>query len=125
MFLDSQGNVDNQKAGLAHNHPGVPGTVAGLIHALDKYGSMSIKEVIKAAIKLASQGFPINHDLSDSLRLRSERLHKHKASKKYFYKANGDNFLPGEILVQHDLSQTLARISEQGDRVSTQVKPPI
>ena len=114
MFLDSQGNVDNQKARFSAQSSGVPGTVAGLIHALDKYGSMSIKEVIKAAIKLASQGFPINHDLSDSLRLRSERLHKHKASKKYFYKANGDNFLPGEILVQHDLSQTLARISEQG-----------
>ena len=114
MFLDSQGNVDNQKARFSAQSSGVPGTVAGLIHALDKYGSMSIKEVIKPAIKLASQGFPINHDLSDSLRLRSERLHKHKASKKYFYKANGDNFLPGEILVQHDLSQTLVRISEQG-----------
>lgn len=114
MFLDSQGNVDNQKARFSAQSSGVPGTVAGLIHALDKYGSMSIKEVIKPAIKLASQGFLINHDLSDSLRLRSERLHKHKASKKYFYKANGDNFLPGEILVQHDLSQTLARISEQG-----------
>ena len=114
MFLDSQGNVDNQKARFSAQSSGVPGTVAGLIHALDKYGSMSIKDVVKPAIKLASQGFPINHDLSDSLRLRSERLHKHKASKKYFYKANGDNFLPGEILVQHDLSQTLARISEQG-----------
>ena len=114
MFLDSQGNVDNQKARFSAQSSGVPGTVAGLIHALDKYGSMSIKEVIKPAIKLASQGFPINHDLSDSLRLRSERLHKHKASKKYFYKANGDNFLAGEILVQQDLSQTLARISEQG-----------
>lgn len=114
MFLDSQGNVDNQKSRFSAQSSGVPGTVAGLIHALDKYGSMSIKEVIKPAIKLASQGFPINHDLSDSLRLRSERLHKHKASKKYFYKANGDNFLAGEILVQQDLSQTLARISEQG-----------
>ena len=114
MFLDSQGNVDNQKARFSAQSSGVPGTVAGLIHALDKYGSMSIKDVIKPAIKLASQGFPINHDLSDSLRLRSERLHKHKASKKYFYKANGDNFLPGEILVQHDLGQTLARISKKG-----------
>ena len=114
MFLDSQGNVDNQKARFSAQSSGVPGTAAGLIHALDKYGSMSIKEVIKPAIKLASQGFPISHDLSDSLRLTSERLHKHKASKKYFYKANGDNFLPGEIFVQHDLSQTLARISEQG-----------
>lgn len=114
MFLDSQGNVDNQKARFSAQSSGVPGTVAGLIHVLDQYGTLPIKEVIKPAIMLASQGFKVNHDLSDSLRLRSERLHKHKASKKYFYKANGDNFLPGDILAQSDLSQTLARIAEQG-----------
>ena len=49
MFLDSQGNVDNQKARFSAQSSGVPGTVAGLIHALEKYGSMS-KEAIKPAI---------------------------------------------------------------------------
>jgi gamma-glutamyltranspeptidase/glutathione hydrolase len=115
MFLDQQGNVDNEKARYSAQSSGVPGTVAGLIHALEKYGSMSLKEVLKPAIKLASQGFQVNYDLSDSLRLASKRLHKHPASKKYFYKRQGGYYLPSDLLVQSDLGYTLKRIAEQGD----------
>jgi gamma-glutamyltranspeptidase/glutathione hydrolase len=115
MFLDQQGNVDNEKARYSAQSSGVPGTIAGLIHALEKYGSMSLKEVLKPAINLASQGFQVNYDLSDSLRLASKRLHKHPASKKYFYKPQGDYYLPSELLVQSYLGSTLIRISEQGD----------
>lgn len=115
MFLDQQGNVDNEKARYSAQSSGVPGTVAGLIHALEKYGSMSLKHVLKPAIKLASQGFQVNYDLSDSLRLASKRLHKHPASKKYFYKPQGGYYLPSDLLVQSDLGSTLKRIAEQGD----------
>ncbi len=114
MFLDPQGKVDNQKARFSAQSSGVPGTVAGLLHALEKYGSLPIEEVIKPAIKLASQGFTINHDLSDSLHLSSKRLHSYKGSKRYFYKKNGGNYLPGDEFIQPDLSQTLSRIAEQG-----------
>jgi gamma-glutamyltranspeptidase/glutathione hydrolase len=114
MFLDQNGDVDNNKARFSAQSSGVPGTVAGLLYALENYGSLSVSEVLKPAIKLASQGFKINHDLSDSLRLKSKRLQKHVASKKYFYKAEGEYYLPGELLIQTDLTSTLKRISEQG-----------
>jgi len=114
MFLDPQGEVDNDKARFSAQSSGVPGTVAGLLYALDKYGSMSIAQVLKPAIQLATQGVSINHDLSDSLRLSSKRLQKHRASKVYFYKTAGDYYLPGDILVQSDLGSTLKRISQQG-----------
>ena len=115
MFLDQQGNVDNEKARYSAQSSGVPGTAAGLIHALEKYGSMSLKEVLKPAINLASQGFQVNYDLSDSLRLASTRLYKHPASKKYFYKPQGGYYLPSDLLIQSDLGSTLKRIAEQGD----------
>ena len=115
MFLNSKGNVDNEKARFSAQSSGVPGTVAGLLHALEQYGTLSISEALKPAIKLAGQGFKINHDLYDSLRLSSKRLHKHDASKNYFYKADGKYYLPGELLVQKDLSSTLKRIAEQGN----------
>ena len=115
MFLNSKGNVDNEKARFSAQSSGVPGTVAGLLHALEQYGTLSISEALKPAIKLAGQGFKINHDLSDSLRLSSKRLHKQDASKNYFYKADGKYYLPGELLVQKDLSSTLKRIAEQGN----------
>lgn len=114
MFLDPEGEVDNEKARFSAQSSGVPGTVAGLLYALDKYGTMSVSDVLQPAIQLATQGFSINHDLSDSLRLSADRLQKHRASKAYFYKDAGDYYLPGDILVQSDLGSTLKRISQQG-----------
>lgn len=114
MFLDLQGNVDNKKARFSAQSSGVPGTVAGLLYALEQYGSMSISQVLKPSIQLASKGFKVNHDLSDSLRLSAKRLQKHKTSSDYFYKRDGDYYLPGDILIQSDLSSTLKRISKQG-----------
>jgi gamma-glutamyltranspeptidase/glutathione hydrolase len=114
MFLDSKGDVDNQKARFSAQSSGVPGTVAGLLHALEQYGTLSLSEVLKPAIKLASQGFTVNHDLADSLRLGTKRLYQHAASKHYFYKPESEYYLPGELFVQSDLSSTLKRISEQG-----------
>ncbi|MDA7744956.1 gamma-glutamyltransferase [bacterium] len=114
MFLDSKGDVDNKKARFSAQSSGVPGTVAGLLHALEQYGTLSLSEVLKPAIKLASQGFKVNHDLSDSLRLGTKRLYQHAASKHYFYKPEGEYYLPGELFVQSDLGSTLKRISEQG-----------
>jgi gamma-glutamyltranspeptidase/glutathione hydrolase len=114
MFLDSKGNVDNEKARFSAQSSGVPGTVAGLLHALEQYGTLSLSEVLQPAIKLASQGFKVNHDLADSLRLGTKRLYQHAASKHYFYKSEGEYYLPGELFVQSDLGSTLKRISEQG-----------
>lgn len=114
MFLDPGGEVDNEKARFSAQSSGVPGTVAGLLYALDKYGTMSVSDVLQPAIQLATQGFSINHDLSDSLRLSADRLQKHRASNAYFYKEAGDYYLPGDILVQSDLGSTLKRISQQG-----------
>ena len=114
MFLDSKGDVDNKKARFSAQSSGVPGTVAGLLHALEQYGTLSLSEVLKPAIKLASQGFKVNHDLSDSLRLGTKRLYQHAASKHYFYKPEGEYYLPGELFVQSDLGSTLKRISKQG-----------
>ena len=48
------------------------------------------------------------------MRLSAKRLQKHKASSEYFYKTDGKYYVPGDILVQSDLSSTLKRISQQG-----------
>jgi len=115
MFVNKQGDVDNAKARYSAQSSGIPGTVAGLLHALKKYGRLSLSEVIQPAVKLATQGFEVNHDLSDSLRSSAERLQQQSASKRYFYKKNGDFYLPGDRLVQNDLGATLSRIIERGE----------
>lgn len=114
MFLDAEGDVDNSKARFSIQSSGVPGTVAGLLHALDMYGTMTVKQVLQPAIELASKGFPVTVDLSSSLQARHKTLHKNAASKEYFYKPDGAGYEYGETLVQNDLAATLGRISKSG-----------
>jgi gamma-glutamyltranspeptidase/glutathione hydrolase len=114
MFLDAEGDVDNSKARFSIQSSGVPGTVAGLLHALDNYGTMSLKQVIQPAIELASKGFKVSMDLSSSLQSRQKTLHKNAASKEYFYKTDGAGYEYGETLIQKDLAATLDRIAKRG-----------
>lgn len=44
MFLGPDGNVDNELSRFSHRSAGVPGTVAGLALALEKYGTLSLAE---------------------------------------------------------------------------------
>ena len=69
MFLDAQGNPDPTKSRDSALAVGVPGTVAGLALALEKYGSgkFSLADLIAPAIRLAQEGFPVEDDLADSL----------------------------------------------------------
>lgn len=110
MFLDAEGDVDNTKARFSIFSSGVPGTVAGLVQAQQNYGKLSLKQVMQPAINLARNGFQISPDMADSLRSRQERLQKHAATKKYFYKNNGSAYQHRDVLVQKDLAKTLARI---------------
>ena len=114
MFLNTQGDVDNQLARFSIKSSGVPGTVAGMLHAHEQYGSLSLSKVINPAIKLARDGILVSVDLSASLASRAQRLSKNKASKGYFYKPNGGLYQPGEILTQTDLATTLKRIRSGG-----------
>lgn len=114
LFLDETGGVDNQKARFSIFSSGIPGTVAGLIHAQEKYGQLSLKMVMQPAITLADQGITVSHDLSQSLASRSSVMKKNLASAGYFYKPDGNNYQEGERLRQKDLAGTLKRIARQG-----------
>jgi gamma-glutamyltranspeptidase/glutathione hydrolase len=114
MFLDENGDVDNQKARFSHLSSGVPGTVAGLSHALEEYGTMSWKQVIEPSIKIAEQGILVSYDLSENLKSRHAWLTANPATKKAYYKHNGTSYEPGEVLVQPDLAWTLKQLAKHG-----------
>ena len=114
MFLDAEGDVDRIKARHSVHSSGVPGTVAGMIYALENYGTMSLKQVMQPAIELAKKGFPVSRSLASSLVRYRDYLGKDSASSNYFYKADGEFYQASDLLLQIDLAATLKRISKQG-----------
>lgn len=114
MFLNDEGNVDKQLSRFSHKSAGVPGTVAGLALALEKYGTISLKQAMAPAIELAEQGFIVTPRFSNGLKAREKNLKKNNASKMTFYKPDGSYYEPGDTFIQKDLAATLRRISNQG-----------
>ena len=118
MYLDERGEADSQKSRFSGLAVGVPGTVAGMALALERYGSISLAEALAPAIELAEQGIVVNPDLSDSLKGLSERLQKWPTSTAIFYKDGGVGYYePGDTLVQSDLAASMKLIAEGGPSV--------
>lgn len=117
LFIGSDGEVDNNVARYSLKSSGVPGTVAGLTYALEHYGTMSLREVIKPAVQLAGNGFEVSWDLSENLKSRREFLSKNPATKKTFFKPDGSPYEAGDTLKQPELAKTLKLISRKGAAV--------
>ena len=114
MFLNKEGEADSNLSSYSHLASGVPGTVAGLAMALEKYGTISLAEAIAPAIKLAEEGFIVTPLFSDGLKEKADMLKKWDSSAKIFYKADGSFYEPGDRFVQKDLAETLRRIAKSG-----------
>ena len=115
MFLDNKGEPDPAKSRDSALAVGVPGTVAGLALAQQKYGSgrLSLADLIAPAFDLAEKGFPVEDDTADSLPDARARLARWPATTSIFF--NGDEPLrEGERLYQFDLADTLRAIAEKG-----------
>jgi gamma-glutamyltranspeptidase/glutathione hydrolase len=113
MYLDAQGKVIDGKSLFTHDAVGVPGTVAGMVHALNKWGSMPLAKVIAPAIKLADQGFVVSEVLASTLAEEKDTLGKWPASRAIFFK-QGEPLKAGDKLVQKDLANSLRQISKSG-----------
>jgi gamma-glutamyltranspeptidase/glutathione hydrolase len=113
LFLDNNSNVDQQKARFSVLSSGVPGTVHGLLTALNQYGTMTRKEVLAPAIALAKHGFVISPHLSDSLKNSHSRLINDPTMAPIFF-PKGLPPSAGERLIQSDMAKTLTRISKNG-----------
>ncbi len=113
MYYDEKGNVDTEKIQKGALSAGVPGSVAGLIYALEKYGTMKLENVIQPAISLAEDGFPLEYRLAQSIQSSLGDFKKYESSLKIFSK-NGSPYIEGDIFKQSDLAFTLKQIKEKG-----------
>ena len=113
IYQDSIGNVLTEKSQFGVTSTAVPGSVAGLIYALEKYGSLSLEEVIQPAIDLAKDGFLLEYRLAQSINYEIDLFNQYESTKKIFTK-NGIPFEEGELFIQKDLAKTLELIKKYG-----------
>lgn len=93
----------------------VPGTVAGLTKALEKFGTMTIKDVTKNAIDYAENGFPIDNTLATIILDNISVIDRYETTKKIFM-PDGFPLVEGDILKQPELGNTLRLIAEYGSK---------
>ncbi|MDR0781542.1 MAG: gamma-glutamyltransferase [Pseudomonadales bacterium] len=113
MFLDAKGNVDRKLTLDSLQSSGVPGSVAGLLDALERYGTLSRQQVLAPAIKLAREGVVLNDDIAGQFAENLEGFRLYPASLAVFSK-NGAAYAAGDLWQQNDLADTLQRISDTG-----------
>jgi len=118
VFLDEKGEADPKKSRDSALGVGVPGTVAGLALAHERYGSgkFTLAQLIAPAIALARVGFAVEDDLADSLPRALPRLARWPASAKIFLKGDGTPLGRGDTLVQSELALSLQAIADAGPR---------
>lgn len=93
---------------------GVPGTVDGMIKALERYGRLPLEVVITPAIELARNGYALNYTQANSLNAHARLFRNYESSTIYFTKGDTASYREGEMFVQEDLARTLELISQFG-----------
>src|SRR3954463_1581237 len=118
IFLGPDGKPDIAKSRDSALGIGVPGTVAGLTLALEKYGSgkFTLPDLLRPSIDLAREGTVVTDDTADTLPDWHRRLARWPASGKIFSRPDGTSLREGDRLVQTDLAATLSAVAEQGER---------
>ena len=90
----------------------VPGTVAGLLEAHEKFGKLPLKEVIEPAIRIANSGIEVTYDLHQAIKSTKSLFNDPESRKIYF-----NNNIPLEIgsnIKMPDLAKTLSLIANKG-----------
>jgi gamma-glutamyltranspeptidase/glutathione hydrolase len=112
MYLDNNGEVIPYQSLIGILSSGVPGTVAGMWLAHEKYGSLPWKELVQPAFNLAQKGFIVHPKLAHSIEIFIAELEKRSFDvnfKAYFAGAKAN-----EMFQQLELADTLKRIRDHG-----------
>jgi gamma-glutamyltranspeptidase/glutathione hydrolase len=92
---------------------GVPGTPAGLVEALRRWGSMPLAELAGPAIRLARGGSPVNHEQAYILRIL-EPIHARLPGTRQLYAPGGRTLSAGETFRFDDLAVALELLAAEG-----------
>ena len=112
MYLDDEGDVKPYESLFGAKASGIPGTVAGMWAAHQKYGSLPWSRLVAPAVELAENGFLVPEKLASNItrylaRTREQGLNSNFAS--YFEQAKANT-----VFKQPELATTLKAIQQHG-----------
>jgi gamma-glutamyltranspeptidase/glutathione hydrolase len=110
MYGDSSAPADSSLVG--HKAAGVPGSVAGMWDAHQRFGSRPWRELLDPAIHLAD-GIVVHERLAESLQTYEARLRRDAATMAALL-PDGKAPRVGDRLIQRDLAATLRLIADAG-----------
>jgi gamma-glutamyltranspeptidase/glutathione hydrolase len=113
MYQDASGNLIEGKSTVGGLAAGIPGTVAGLALALERFGTKPHRELVLPAVRLAREGHPLDEHHAQTLAEVLEDMQSFPDSLA-IYSRGGQPYRAGEVLVQKDLADTLQLIADQG-----------
>ncbi|HUU51380.1 MAG TPA: gamma-glutamyltransferase [Candidatus Heimdallarchaeota archaeon] len=92
----------------------VPGFMAGVQAAHDRFGKLPFDQLFEPAIYFAEEGFVIEPLMGYRLDNRKDVLSRLPETKKIFTKENGEFYKEGEIFKQPAVAATLRKVATQG-----------
>jgi gamma-glutamyltranspeptidase / glutathione hydrolase len=115
MYLDKKGNPTDARL-VGAKAAGIPGTVAGLALAHERFGKLPWKDLVLPAVELARDGHTVDEWHAKDLARAVERMTTDKLvdSAKHYQKADGSAYVAGDTWVQPELAATLQAIADGG-----------
>jgi gamma-glutamyltranspeptidase/glutathione hydrolase len=92
----------------------VPGFMAGVQAAHERFGKLPFKTLFQPALYYAEEGFEVSPYLAEFLRLRKDVLSRRADTRKIFTKGDGALLAAGDLLKQPELAKTLRAVAEHG-----------
>lgn len=113
MFL-RDGKVDDKLSKTGVLASGVPGAVAAWAAAVKQFGKLPLADALRAGIRHAREGFPIDAVYARKLKTTAADLALFPASKAIFLQPDGAPWPEGHVLVQSDLASTYEHLAREG-----------
>lgn len=114
-FQENGKEIDFGSAVASGISVGVPGTVRGWHDALERYGSMSFKQVLAPAIGVASKGFKVSETMNQMI-AQNERKFQQFTSTSALYLKDGKALPVGTLLRNPDMAKAYRAIAAQGQK---------
>lgn len=108
----SRPNAPRNASTHTHLAAGVPGSVAGMLAALERFGTLSPRAVIAPAVRLARDGFRVDSTFRSTIAGQRSRIAPHAGAALFL--PGGEPPVVGATFRQPDLARTLELIARDG-----------